>query len=320
MEQLPRKSFIGRLSLAISALAASPLLSAARTVKENLNTSNNMNTNPVKSIKAMGFQWETADPFLFCVHHEDFFPAGNEQMGPPAATLNGRHMGDDFIVKDGFRMYHGKTVPGFPGHPHRGFETVTVVRKGLVDHADSMGASGRYGNGDVQWMTAGKGVQHSEMFPLINKDKDNPMELFQIWLNLPARNKMVDPHFKMLWSDTIPNYIHKDKGGKKTTIEIIAGELGGEKAVAPPPNSWAADPNNHVAIWNIQMQPGATWVLPKAVVGINRNIYYYEGDTLTLSGTTIPKYSAVELQPDVDITLSSGATEARILLLQGRPI
>lgn len=320
MEQLPRKSFIGRLSLAISALAASPFFSAARTVKENLNTTANMNTNPIKNIKAMGFQWETADPFLFCVHHEDFFPAGNEQMGPPAATLNGRHMGDDFIVKDGFRMYHGKTVPGFPGHPHRGFETVTVVRKGLVDHADSMGASGRYGNGDVQWMTAGKGVQHSEMFPLINKDKDNTMELFQIWLNLPARNKMVDPHFKMLWSDTIPNYIHKDKAGKKTTVEIIAGELGGEKAVAPPPNSWAADPNNHVAIWNIQMQPGATWVLPKTAAGINRNIYYYEGETLTLSGTSIPKYSAVELQPDVDVTLSSGTTEARILLLQGRPI
>lgn len=189
MEQLPRKSFIGRLSLAISALAASPFFSAARTVKENLNTTANMNTNPIKNIKAMGFQWETADPFLFCVHHEDFFPAGNEQMGPPAATLNGRHMGDDFIVKDGFRMYHGKTVPGFPGHPHRGFETVTVVRKGLVDHADSMGASGRYGNGDVQWMTAGKGVQHSEMFPLINKDKDNTMELFQIWLNLPPETK-----------------------------------------------------------------------------------------------------------------------------------
>ena len=82
-------------------------------------------------------------------------------------------MGDDFIIKDGFRMYHGKSVPGFPGHPHRGFETITVVRKGIVDHADSMGASGRYGNGDVQWMTAGKGVQHSEMFPLIHSDKEN---------------------------------------------------------------------------------------------------------------------------------------------------
>jgi redox-sensitive bicupin YhaK (pirin superfamily) len=129
------------------------------------------------------FQWETADPFLFCVHHEDKFPQGNELMGPAQNPFQGRHMGDDFIIKDGFRMYHGKTVPGFPGHPHRCFETITVVRKGLVDHADSMGAAGRYGNGDVQWMTAGKGVQHSEMFPLLSQEKDNPLELFQIWLN-----------------------------------------------------------------------------------------------------------------------------------------
>jgi redox-sensitive bicupin YhaK (pirin superfamily) len=143
--------------------------------------------NPILSTKPLGFQWETADPFLFCVHHEDNFPNGNEQMGPEAKYLNGRHMGDDFIIKDGFRMYHGKSVPGFPGHPHRGFETITVVRKGIVDHADSMGAAGRYGNGDVQWMTAGKGVQHSEMFPLVHADKENTMELFQIWLNLPKK-------------------------------------------------------------------------------------------------------------------------------------
>ena len=74
---------------------------------------------------------------------------------------------------------------GVGPHPHRGFETVTVVRKGMVDHSDSMGAAGRYGDGDVQWMTSGKGVQHAEMFPLIKQDEDNPMELFQIWLNLP---------------------------------------------------------------------------------------------------------------------------------------
>jgi len=175
---------------------------------------------PIKSISALGFQWETADPFLFCVHHEDNFPKGNDAMGPDPSMFQGRHMGDDFIVKDGFRMYHGKTVPGFPGHPHRGFETVTVVRKGLVDHADSLGAAGRYGNGDVQWMTAGKGVQHSEMFPLLEKEKENPMELFQIWLNLPKAKKMVDPHFTMLWSDSIPNYTHTDINNLKTSIEV----------------------------------------------------------------------------------------------------
>jgi len=125
-------------------------------------------TNPVIQITPLGFPWETSDPFLFCVHHEDFYPEGNEKMGPKG-SLEGRNLGNDFTIKDGYRMYHGETVPGFPAHPHRGFETVTIAQKGLVDHSDSIGAAGRFGDGDVQWMTAGKGVQHSEMFPLLNQ-------------------------------------------------------------------------------------------------------------------------------------------------------
>ena len=75
-------------------------------------------------------------------------------------------------------QYHGETVPGFPGHPHRGFETVTLVRTGLCDHHDSLGACARFGNGDVQWVTTGAGVQHSEMFPLVEKaPKRNPLEV-----------------------------------------------------------------------------------------------------------------------------------------------
>lgn len=100
-------------------------------------------------------------------------------MGP-AASLAGRSIGQDFAPNQPWRMYHGEHVPGFPAHPHRGFETVTIVTKGLVDHSDSLGAAGRFGFGDVQWMTAGKGVQHCEMFPLINQEQDNPLELFQI--------------------------------------------------------------------------------------------------------------------------------------------
>ena len=141
-----------------------------------------MNTTSIISTKQLGFTWETSDPFLFCVHHLDMYPRGNEQFGP-AAPLTGRDIGQDFSPRDGWRMYHGETVPGFPAHPHRGFETVTVVLDGFVDHSDSHGAAGRYGNGDVQWMTAGSGLQHAEMFPLINQDRPNRMELFQIWLN-----------------------------------------------------------------------------------------------------------------------------------------
>ena len=219
--EIPRRNFLNRSLFALATAMAAPSVSFSESFKKAFQ-SNNSAMNPILSTKPLGFQWETADPFLFCVHHEDNFPNGNEQMGPDAKYLNGRHMGDDFIIKDGFRMYHGKSVPGFPGHPHRGFETITVVRKGIVDHADSMGAAGRYGNGDVQWMTAGKGVQHSEMFPLIHADKENTMELFQIWLNLPKKHKMVEPHFKMFWRESIPNHIHTDAGNKKTIVEVIA--------------------------------------------------------------------------------------------------
>lgn len=276
--------------------------------------------NPIISISRMGFQWETQDPFLFCVHHEDQFPKGNKVMGPDPVHFKGRSMGDDFIIKDGFRMYHGKTVPGFPGHPHRGFETITLVRKGLVDHADSMGAAGRYGNGDVQWMTAGRGVQHSEMFPLLNMTEDNPLELFQIWLNLPSKNKMVDPHFKMLWREEIPIYNHRSENGSEVLVEVIAGVLEHCIPVAPPPGSWAADPKNEVAVWNIRMEPFATWSLPTASKGINRTIYFYGGDELSISGMKIPNYHRVFLNPSVSTVLSAGATGVNLLLLQGRPI
>src|SRR5512143_4267030 len=153
--------------------------------------------------------WTTFDPFLFCVHHDDAYPAGNDRLGP-AASLSGRDLGQDFAGKDGWRMYHGRTVPGFPQHPHRGFETVTIVRRGLVDHADSLGAAARYGRGDVQWLTAGAGISHSEMFPLVDASAPNPLELFQIWLNLPRADKHAEPHFAMLWAGALPRLRSQD--------------------------------------------------------------------------------------------------------------
>jgi len=276
--------------------------------------------NPViRKIAAMGFQWQTRDPFLFCVHHEDKFPKGNESMGP-VTGMQGRQLGDDFIIKDGFRMYHGKKVPGFPGHPHRGFETITVVREGYVDHADSLGAAGRYGNGDVQWMTAGKGVQHSEMFPLLSKVKDNPMELFQIWLNLPKKSKMIDAHFTMHWREKIPHYKHNDAKGKTTDVEVIAGVLHGKKAQTPPPGSWAADDANEVAIWNIRMEPGAVWTLPPARSEVNRNLYFYIGEQIDIAGRKIPRYHSMEVDSKVSLEIVNGNHESRILMLQGKPI
>src|SRR5262245_5063278 len=172
---------------------------------------------PVLDSRPLGFPWETADPFLFCVHHDDAYPRGNERMGPDA-SLAGRNLGMDFEGKDGWRMYHGEVVPGFPGHPHRGFETVTIVRKGYIDHSDSLGATARFGNGDVQWLTAGRGIVHAEMFPLVDREKPNPVELFQIWLNLPAEDKFADPHFSMLWAHEIPSISFTDDNGLGTDV------------------------------------------------------------------------------------------------------
>lgn len=312
MSRQPRRDFLNKLLLTGAAAVALPQWAKGA-------NKNSMNNNPILKTKPLGFVWETADPFLFCVHHEDKFPKGNDQLGP-AASLEGRQIGQDFIIKDGWRMYHGDKVPGFPGHPHRGFETITVVRKGIVDHADSMGASGRYGDGDVQWMTAGKGVQHSEMFPLLRKDADNPMELFQIWLNLPRKHKMTEPHFKMLWRENIPHHAHNDARGKRTEVEIIAGKFGDKTPPAPPPDSWAMPAEHEVAVWNIRMEAGAEFTLPAAAAGINRTLYYYKGSTLTVAGHSLKNYHAAEVQPDVALPLHSGTDEARILVLQGKPI
>ena len=217
-------------------------------------------------------------------------------------------------------MYHGKSIPGFPVHPHRGFETVTVVRKGIVDHSDSLGGAGRYGDGDVQWMTAGKGIQHAEMFPLIHEDKANPLELFQIWLNLPAAKKLVEPHYAMLWKENIPVNRMEDDRGLGTEVEIIAGSLEGIKAADPAPDSWAADPENEIAIWHIRMDPGAKWTLPTASGDLNRSLYFFSGETMDIAGTEIKSGHGLDLRADMSLTLENSEEEARLLLLQGRPI
>jgi len=278
-----------------------------------------MSRSAIIEIKQLDFPWETRDPFLFCVHHRDLYPQGNENMGP-ATSLAGRNIGQDFTIKDGWRMYHGDIVPGFPAHPHRGFETVTIVEEGLVDHADSLGATGRFGNGDVQWMTAGKGVQHSEMFPLLNRNVDNPFELFQIWLNLPRNKKFAEPHYSMLWQEEIPHYSTQDSQGKAIDIKVVAGKIEGVQAPDPTPDSWANDPHNEVAIWIIKLEAGATFELPVASAGINRSIYFFKGETVTIADQQLADFQAIHLNADVPVDIVNGKADAQFLLLQGKPI
>jgi redox-sensitive bicupin YhaK (pirin superfamily) len=278
-----------------------------------------MAANDIINIAELGFQWNTNNPFLFCVHHKDAYPRGNGKMGPDA-SLEGRRLGYDFTVRDGWRMYHGKEIPGFPQHPHRGFETVTIVLEGMVDHADSLGAAGRYGHGDVQWMTAGAGLQHCEMFPLLNVDRDNPLELFQIWLNLPKKDKFVEPHYKMLWAEDIPTAEQADAKGRTTSITVVAGSLGNVKAPPPAPDSWAADEEHEVAIWLIRMEPGAKWELPPASAMARRSLYFHKGSGIRVSGQEVSPYRAIDLHPDRRVPIENGRDESHILLLQGRPI
>jgi len=271
------------------------------------------------NIKPMGFMWDTVNPFLFCVHHYDLYPKGNDEMGPDA-SLAGRYLGQDFTVKDGWRMYHGEKVPGFPAHPHRGFETVTVVLDGFVDHSDSHGASGRYGPGDVQWMTAGAGLQHCEMFPLVHKDKENHLELFQIWVNLPQARKFCDPHYKMLWANDVPIVELTDEAGKKTRVTLVAGSIAGEQAPNPAPDSWAADPANEVAIWPVKMESGAKWIIPAASPEARRMLYFYKGSTLKIAGIDIDPMNSIEMLAEQDVVVECGDSSGFMLLLQGMPI
>ena len=267
----------------------------------------------------LGTQWPTLDPFLFCAHHLDHYPEGDGALAP-AADLAGRRIGMDFDGMDGWNMYHGSRVPGFPQHPHRGFETVTYVRTGVVDHSDSLGATARFGEGDVQWLTAGGGIVHSEMFPLRHEDRPNPLEIFQIWLNLPAADKMVDPHFTMLWNDVVPS-VDVERDGARAGVTVIAGRFGQAEPGSPPPHSWANRDDTDVAIWHLALESGAAVDLPAAGhPESNRVVYLFDGESARLDGTSLPRSTGAVVDATRSFTVEADEGPADLLVLQGRPI
>ena len=272
-------------------------------------------------------QWPAKDPFLFVAHHLDHYPAGNDQLGP-SASLEGRAIGNDFADVGGWNMYHGSVVPGFPQHPHRGFETVTYMRSGFVDHSDSLGATARYGPGDTQWLTAGAGIVHAEMFPLLNSTVDNPLELFQIWLNLPRSSKMVEPHFKMLWSEDTPRLPVGAPGDSNgaSKVTLLAGHINGQQGQAPPPESWAGHDESDVAILHAELHPDQPWTLPAAGPKTDRVLYFYRGSDLLVEDTgaagsaeTLSGGHGVEISPG-PVTVTAVDDTAQLVILQGRPI
>ena len=160
------------------------------------------------------------------------------------------------------------------------------------------------------------------MFPLRDRAAPNPLELFQIWLNLPRADKLVDPHFSMLWSSAIPRHVVRDGAGRQTEVTVIAGALGDVAPPPPPPHSWAARAESDVAIWSIRMQPEAPFTLPPARPGTNRTLYWFAGGGLRVADRTLSQPGGVALRPDAEVPLVAGPgpAEVELLVLQGRPI
>ena len=275
----------------------------------------------IKNITKVVGPMPIRDPYILGAYHYDEYPKGNGKMGPDPALLAGKNLGNDFDREAKWRMYHGETIPGFPHHPHRGFEIVTIVEEGFADHFDSKGSKGRYGNGDVQLMSAGSGVLHGEMFPMLDDENDNPFRLFQIWLNLPAANKFTEPDYKMLWNEKIPRGSFQDENGKNINLKVILGEYYGVKAQEPLKNSWAIDPKHHVGIALVEMEPGAIFKLNAVSKTLNRFVFFYDGtSTISVEDYKMQERFIADLAGDEEIVITNGDQKAKILILEGEPI
>jgi redox-sensitive bicupin YhaK (pirin superfamily) len=163
---------------------------------------------------------------------------------------------------------------------------------------------------------------HSEMFPLLNRDKQNPVRFFQIWLNLPSRSKFAKPAFKMFWANDVPKY----KAEKASaTVWVGNNYLGIESNNSPPPESWASDAANDVALVHITIQPGGKFTLPEAhEPTVNRSLFYIEGDAgMLVDGKPIGKKQSLTMDPTEEVVLelpADAATAGEFLWMQGKPI
>ena len=142
-----------------------------------------------------------------------------------------------------------------------------------------------------------------------------------MWLNLPAASKMVDPHFTMLWKDTIPQVVETDSNGRKSFIDVISGNYKNQDYPSPPPDSWAANPANGVHILTIKIEANAKLDLATAdVEDVNRSLYFYRGCHLNIEGQRIDSNYKFDVNPKESITIENGNEDAYLLLLQGKPI
>ena len=159
------------------------------------------------------------------------------------------------------------------------------------------------------------------MFPLLDDQRPNPLELFQIWLNLPAADKLVDPYFTMFWDDDLPRIVVGDPGAT-AEITVIAGAIKDANPPTPPPDSWAGRSYSEVGIWHIALEPGASWEMPPAVNAATiRTIYVFDRGAARLSGHNedLPVDTGAVVTSDAPVTISS-ESGSEIMVLQGVPI
>jgi redox-sensitive bicupin YhaK (pirin superfamily) len=159
------------------------------------------------------------------------------------------------------------------------------------------------------------------MFPLLDAGGPNPLELFQIWLNLPARDKLAAPYFTMFWERELPRRRFTDAGGRSTAVTLTAGALDDLQPLAPPPNSWAAREEADVAIWSIALEAGAAWTVPAAHGhGTARTLHVFAGSALKVEGRVVPCPAAIQVHAQQAVSIEAVDGRVEILLLQGRPI
>jgi len=218
---------------------------------------------------------------------------------------------DPFLMLDEFGSDQPQDyIAGFPSHPHRGFETVTYMIEGHMLHEDHLGNRGNLRNGGVQWMTAGRGIVHSEM----PQQESGRMRGFQLWLNLPAAEKMKPAGYRDIQPEDIP--VFSQPGA---TVKLIAGELSVKGAEI---TGAIAGGSTQPLYADIHLDPGAQLALPIGKA-LNAMLYLYEGSASLVTGedhTPLTPSAASVLGQGDEVMLVGGETEARLLLIAGKPI
>lgn len=197
---------------------------------------------------------------------------------------------------------------GVGQHPHRGFETVTIVYQGELEHRDSTGAGGRIGPGDVQWMTAGRGILHEEFHSEAFTRSGGTLEMVQLWVNLPARDKLAAPGYQTLLDADIPHLPLPDEAG---SLRLIAGKFAGRQG---PARTFT-----DMDVWDIRLAPAKPVDL-RLEPGRNTALVVLRG-TLQVNGTELVREGQLALfEPEGDELLLEANNEALVLLLSGEPI